>query len=86
MMSGLPAVVSDVGDLGDLIEDGVNGYLVPRRCPEAFAERIIELLQDERKLAALSKAARRSALRYEMAEAVRQWDNILAQGLGPSGP
>ncbi|MFC1634605.1 glycosyltransferase, partial [Planctomycetota bacterium] len=40
MMCSLPAVVSDVGDLGDLVEDGVNGYLVPRRSPELFADRI----------------------------------------------
>ena len=31
MMCGLPAVVSNVGDLGDLAKNGVNGYLVPRR-------------------------------------------------------
>ncbi len=39
MMCGLPAIVSDVGDLGDLVEDGVNGYLIPRRSPELLAER-----------------------------------------------
>jgi glycosyltransferase involved in cell wall biosynthesis len=78
MMSGLPAVVSDVGDLGDLVEDGVNGYLVPRRSPELFANRLVELLTDTRKLKAFSQAARRSALRYETQEAIQRWDNILA--------
>ncbi|MCU0917121.1 MAG: glycosyltransferase [Planctomycetes bacterium] len=77
MMCGLPAIVSDVGDLGDLVEDGVNGYLVPRRSPELFAERIVELLLDERKRAAFSLAARRSALRYETQATVRLWDTIL---------
>jgi glycosyltransferase involved in cell wall biosynthesis len=78
MMSGLPAVVSDVGDLGDLVENGVNGYLVPRRSPELFANRLVELLTDTQKLKAFSQAARRSALRYETQETIQRWDNILA--------
>ncbi len=80
MMCGLPAVVSNVGDLGDLVEDGVNGYLVPRRSPKVFAERIVDLLQDEQKLAAFSRAARRSAIRYDVATVTRQWDEILVDG------
>jgi len=78
MMSGLPAVVSDVGDLGDLLENGTNGYLVPRRTPQLFAERLVELLSDEQKLRELSVAARRSALRYETQAATERWDSIFA--------
>jgi len=78
MMCGLPAVVSNVGDLGDLVKDGVNGYLVPRRSPELLAARLIELLMDARKLEAFSQAARRSALRYETQATIQRWDNIIA--------
>ena len=28
MASGLPAIVPDTGDLGDLVKDHVNGYLL----------------------------------------------------------
>lgn len=78
MMCGLPAIVSNVGDLGDLVDDGLNGYLVPRRSPEILAGRIIELLTDVQKLKAFSQAARRSALRYETQAAIKRWDNIIA--------
>ena len=78
MTCGLTAVVSDVGDLGDLVENGVNGYLVPRRRPELFAERLIELLSDEKKLKAFSNAAYQSASRYTMQAAIALWDDILA--------
>jgi L-malate glycosyltransferase len=78
MMCGLPAVVSDVGDLGDLVENGVNGYLVPRRSPEVFADRIVELLSDRQKLATFSSAAHRSALRYETQAAIECWDRLFA--------
>lgn len=77
MMCGLPAVVSDVGDLGDLVEDGVNGYLVPRRSPESFAARIIELLTDECKLLAFSQAAHQAAMQYETRATIERWDRIL---------
>ncbi len=77
-MSGLPAVVSDVGDLGDLVENGINGYLVPRRAPESFADRLIELLSDEDKRKAFSVAAHRSALRFEARTTMQRWDRILA--------
>ena len=79
MTCGLPAVVANVGDLGDLVADGVNGYLVTERSPEAFASRIVDLLTDSAKYAAFSLAARRSALRYETAAAVRRWDDLLAR-------
>jgi len=78
MMCGLPVVVSDVGDLSDLVEDGINGYLVPRRSPDQFATRIIELLTDARRLEALSQTAHRSALRYETQATIQRWDSILA--------
>ncbi|MHC4295366.1 MAG: glycosyltransferase family 4 protein [Planctomycetota bacterium] len=78
MMCGLPAVVSDVGDMVDLIAHGVNGYLLPRRAPRVFADCIVELLQDERKLEAFSRAGRFSAMRYEKTRATQQWDEILA--------
>jgi glycosyltransferase involved in cell wall biosynthesis len=81
MMSGLPAVVSDVGDLGDLVEHGVNGYLVPRRSPELFADCVVELLTDARKLEEFSQAARRSALRYETQTTIQRWDSILGNFL-----
>ncbi len=77
MMCGLPAVVSNVGDLPDLVDDGVNGYLVDERSPEAFAERITALLGDPVRLHAFSRAARKTAARYGVRQTARQWDVIL---------
>jgi glycosyltransferase involved in cell wall biosynthesis len=76
MVCGLPAVVSDVGDLADLVEDGINGFLVPHQTPELFADRIIELLTNTRKLEAFSQKARQSALRYDIKAMAQRWDNI----------
>lgn len=77
MMSGLPAVVSDVGDLRDLVQDGVNGWLVPRRDPSAFAARILNALRSEEQWTRLSQAARQAGLRYSTEAMVARWDPIL---------
>lgn len=78
MTCGLPAVVSNVGDLGDLVQHGVNGFLVDERTPEAFAARIVELLSDSQRLSAFSQAARQAALRHQTPRVIEQWDGILA--------
>ncbi len=80
MTCGLPAVVSNVGDLGDLVQHGVNGFLVDERTPEAFAERIVELLSDSARLSAFSQAARQAAMRHQTPRVIEQWDGILGIG------
>jgi len=77
MMCGLPAVVSNVGDLGDLVKEGVSGYLVDEASPEAFADRIVAILSDRDKYAAFSHASRSAALRYDTGATTRLWDGIL---------
>ncbi|MHC4560570.1 MAG: glycosyltransferase, partial [Planctomycetota bacterium] len=56
---------------------GINGYLVPRRSPELFADRLVELLSDTKKLAAFSKAARHSALQCTRKAVTSKWDSII---------
>jgi glycosyltransferase involved in cell wall biosynthesis len=78
MTCGLPVVVSDVGDLSDLVADGENGYLVPRRSPRAFADRIIRLLTEPVLRTAFSASARKAALRCATEETTRKWDDLMA--------
>jgi glycosyltransferase involved in cell wall biosynthesis len=77
-MCGLPAVVSHVGDLGDLVTDGVNGYLVDERTPQAFADRMLALLEDEERRRRFAAAAREAARAYETPAVSRLWDGLLA--------
>lgn len=78
MLCGLPAVASDVGDLGDLVENGVNGYLVPERAASAFAARMLELVSDEARYAQFARAARTGAERFELSSCVKLWDQALS--------
>ncbi len=78
MSCGLPAVVSDVGDLADLVAPGVNGYLVPPGAPDQFADAIVALLSRRETWARFSQAAYAAARRHESAAVARQWDEILS--------
>ena len=43
---GLPSVIFDIPGLDDIILDGKNGYIVPRKV-EAMAEKVVYLLKNE---------------------------------------
>ncbi len=57
MASGLPPVMSDVGEIGGFIREGETGFLVPAGDVERLAERLDHLLSDERTRAAVGAAA-----------------------------
>lgn len=87
MMAGLPAVVSDVGDMGDLVENSVNGWRVPPEAVQDFADHIIRLLTDRDLYERCAVAARRSAMAYAVSTTRDRWDTILSklgfQSVGP---
>ncbi len=63
MACGVPAVCSRVGGLPEVIEDGVEGYLVPPRDVQTMAARTLEILTDPHRQEQMGKAARQRALK-----------------------
>lgn len=61
MACGLPIVCSLIGGTGDMIEDGVDGFLVPQRDEAALADRLQELAYDLPLRHRMGQAARRKA-------------------------
>lgn len=70
MAVGTPVIASEVGGLAFLVQDGLNGFLVPSRDPEALAERIFTLLEDKACRESLGQQAFRDAQKYA-------WPNIV---------
>ena len=62
MACGTPVVVSRVGGMKTFVNSGENGYLVPWRCPESFAQRLDVLLANPELRDAMGQAARAKAL------------------------
>ncbi len=69
MASGRPVIASRVGGLVSIVTDGVDGYLIPWRCPEPFAEKIEVLMRNSELRENFGKAARRSV-------EIFAWENI----------
>lgn len=62
MACGLPVVATPVGGAVDVIQDGKNGVLARVNDADNLAERILQLLDDAEKRAALGKNARESII------------------------
>jgi glycosyltransferase involved in cell wall biosynthesis len=57
-----PVIAAEIGGLGELVEDGVTGYLVPPGEAEPLADAIVALASDLPRAAELGEAGRRRAL------------------------
>ena len=62
----------EVGGLAHLVRNGVNGFHVPSRDPEALAAAILELLEDRDLRQRLGRQAREIAQQYD-------WEHIAAR-------
>jgi glycosyltransferase involved in cell wall biosynthesis len=59
MAMRVPVVVTGVGGVPELVDDGVDGLLVPARAPERMADSLLKLLRDPGLAARLSESGRR---------------------------
>ena len=65
-----PVVVTDVGSIPEVVDDGETGYIVPPRNSEKLAEAIIDLLKDKEKRKRMGENA------YKKTEEELSWNNI----------
>jgi glycosyltransferase involved in cell wall biosynthesis len=57
-----PVIAAEIGGLGELVEDGVTGYLVPAGEAEPLADAIVRLASNLPRAAEMGEAGRRRAL------------------------
>src|SRR5438876_7896376 len=75
MASRVPVVVSDVGGLSEIVEDGVTGVKVPSSDPHALAEGILRVLDNRE----LSERLKENA--YRAVQERYRWDLIAEKTL-----
>jgi glycosyltransferase involved in cell wall biosynthesis len=61
MSSSRPVICTNAGGNSELVENGVNGYVVPMRDPPALAESISTLLKDPELMKKMGAASRKKA-------------------------
>lgn len=74
--SGLPIVSTGVGDIANMIEDGVSGTIVPERDPAAMAAAAALLLQQPDRARALAARAHERLDRFSWTRVRSQWSTL----------
>ena len=74
---GLPVVATALPALQEIVQDGVNGRIVPEDDPAAIAEVIAATARDPALLASLRAGAQASAARYGYAERARRIEHAV---------
>jgi glycosyltransferase involved in cell wall biosynthesis len=58
MCLGKPVIVSGAGGVGELLNEGVNGFHIPSKSPEALAEKIIYFCKNPDKINTMGAKSR----------------------------
>lgn len=78
MCLGLPVVSTDVSGAPDIIENGVNGFLVPKGDLDGLTDSIRRMLEDSSIRRRCSENATELAQRLSVEKIYRQWINACA--------
>lgn len=75
---GLPLVSFDImTGPGEIIRDGVNGYLVPPGDTAALAEKICRLIENEELRRDFSENSQVDIERFDSVEIIEQWEKLI---------
>ncbi|MGV9342495.1 glycosyltransferase family 4 protein [Streptomyces sp. NPDC003688] len=82
MRCGLPVVSTDCRyGPGEIIQDGVDGRLVPPGDPDAFGAALLDLVRDDERRRAMGRAAVENARRYDPRSVVVEAERLLTDAL-----
>lgn len=77
MACGVPVIGSDIGGMPEIIEPGVNGYLVELGDTKQAAEYAIEMMSDENKLEELRQGALKTvAERFHSSKILKHYEGL----------
>lgn len=79
---GLPVIVSDVGAMAEVVEDGVNGFLVPAGDVDALADRMTYIVDHPEEARAMGRRnARMAASRFGLDSQAAVWREVYSRAL-----
>ena len=83
MAAGLPVIALDAGGNRDIVQDGINGYLLPQDAsPQVFAEKILAVWQDKEHLASLQQGAINTATEFDIKPYCKKLVKLYIKALG----
>lgn len=77
-----PVVATNVGGIPEIVEDGVTGFLVPPKNPDALAKAILQMLQHPRIAADMGQAGRKRVEEdFGLAKMLREYQSLYEEAL-----
>ena len=86
MAAGLPIVATKVGGIPDIVEEGVNGYLVNAKSSEEIADRLLIFLQNDEMREEIAAKNREKAKLYTWDKVTGTVEGIYFECLVPDMP
>jgi phosphatidyl-myo-inositol alpha-mannosyltransferase len=84
--AGTPVIASAIAGYNDVVNDGVDGFLVPPGDPQRLAEELQRVHHEPERLREMGKAARRSAQRYAWPRVADQVTEVYERALEAPKP
>lgn len=85
MAAGVPVVTTRIAGISELVDDGVNGYLVSPGDSDALTAKIAQLLDEPTLRAEFGAAGRQKVMaEFNLAEEVDRLHDVLVESLAPA--
>lgn len=83
MALGVPVVVPNVGDINDLVENNVDGYVIDSREPKDYATSILKIINDSKRYNSFSskslQAIKNMSKSTDAKSIVKLWNKVLEE-------
>ena len=84
--AGTPVIASEIAGYSDVVNNGVDGILVPPGDPQRLAEELQRVHHEPRRLEAMGEAARESAQRYAWPRVADQVTEVYERAMAAPQP
>lgn len=77
MMMGLPCIATNCAGCDEVIEDGVNGLLIPVGDTQALEQSLLQLVNDEKYARRIGRKASETTAKYEVNNVIDMWRDTI---------
>lgn len=83
---GLPVLTTNVSGASDLVEDNVNGFIVPVGDTDAFVSRLRILLRNDQLLSQMGEESKKKRVLFDVNTITDQWERLISEVVKKAKP